>query len=491
MTGEVAFPWMSRTTAVTFLDDGRLAIGSGDAVGIVDLATMDDDATFALPPGFAIGLVAQAGSVLVTAGDSGVLAMDAGSGAIVWRRDFQGQDSPCTSLSVSTARGAAWCSTGTGQLVEYDLTTGSSSERFLQPASGTFASADGTEIVVAGAEEPVLSRWSLDDEGAIARVVARDSTLFGGYSPQGESVLIADRSSQVHAWDLLTDSSRLALPADTFGAAWAGNEALLVEAVGNLEPTLLDATTGELLPSENIPDYTFTEFSWTTGRSLQIAGEANVWVLDPATGDVVSGPFDLDGAWVTSISSLPDGSRMLVTSLIDGVHTTRMLDVESGAFLDPELVGPEVITLVGDALAVGADGSRLLTYATEDFAVTGSLPSTAAGTTSLQASTDGGTLLATGTDGSASLFDLPSGLRIGDAIPSAAGSGLAASLRPDGRELAVALADGVQIWDLDPEAQVDAACRIAGRDLTREEWDEHLGAIGPYRSTCGYGTAGG
>jgi WD40 repeat protein len=216
-------------------------------------------------------------------------------------------------------------------------------------------------------------------------------------------------------------------------------------------------------------------------------------VLDPGTGKRLAGPFDLDvGALPTSVSSLPDDSRLLVTTWgDDGVFTTRMLDLESGEFTSPELVGPEITTLVDDAVVVGAEGTRLLTYAIDDFAMMGSLPSTSAGTTSLQASADGRTLLATGTDGSASLFDLASGMRLGDSILSAGGSGFSASLRPDGRELAVALADGMQVWDLDPEAQVQAACRIAGRDLTREEWDEHLSEIGPYRSTCGFGSPGG
>jgi len=146
--------------------------------------------------------------------------------------------------------------------------------------------------------------------------------------------------------------------------------------------------------------------------------------------------------------------------------------------------------MAGDAI-VGAEGTRLLTYAVEDFAVMGSLPSTAAETTSLQASADGRTLLATGSDGSASLFDLASEMRLGDPILSAGGGAFAASLRPDGAELAVVLADGVQLWDLDPERQTAAACLIAGRDLTREEWDTYLGEIGPYRSTCGYGSSGG
>lgn len=481
--------WATGATAVAFLDDGRLVIGSGDAVGIVDPATTSGDTPFALPQGFSIRLVAQGGSALVTAGDSGILALDATSGAILWRQDSDQQGSACMSLSVSTTRGAAWCGTESGQVVEYDLATGSARARFPQRASGVYPSADGTEITVAAADEPILTRWGLDGRGATTRIIARESTLFGGYSPDGASVLVADRSARVHVWGALTDSTRLALPADTFGAVWAGDEVLLVM-VGPNGPALLDATTGELLPSDNIPAFAHTEYAWTTGRRLQVAGNSDVWVLDPTTGEVLSGPYDLDGAWATSVSSLPDGSRMLVTSWIDGIHTSRMLDVKTGEFLSPELVGPEIITLVGDALIVGADGNSLLTYAIDDFAVTGSLPSTSAATRSLQASTDGGTLLAMGTDGSASLFDLPSGLRLGDAIPSAAGSAFAASLRPDGRELAVAHADGVQIWDLDPEAQVGAACRIAGRDLTRDEWDEHLGAIAPYRSTCGFGSAG-
>jgi hypothetical protein len=28
---------------------------------------------------------------------------------------------------------------------------------------------------------------------------------------------------------------------------------------------------------------------------------------------------------------------------------------------------------------------------------------------------------------------------------------------------------------------------MAGRDLTRDEWKTYLSAIGPYRSTCGFG----
>jgi hypothetical protein len=45
-------------------------------------------------------------------------------------------------------------------------------------------------------------------------------------------------------------------------------------------------------------------------------------------------------------------------------------------------------------------------------------------------------------------------------------------------------ADGIAVWDLDPAHWIPAACRIAGRSLTREEWVTYLGLLEPYRQTC-------
>jgi hypothetical protein len=44
--------------------------------------------------------------------------------------------------------------------------------------------------------------------------------------------------------------------------------------------------------------------------------------------------------------------------------------------------------------------------------------------------------------------------------------------------------DGLAIWNLEPDRLADAACRIAGRNLTRAEWDAYLGDVGAYRATC-------
>ena len=57
-------------------------------------------------------------------------------------------------------------------------------------------------------------------------------------------------------------------------------------------------------------------------------------------------------------------------------------------------------------------------------------------------------------------------------------------LRPDGGELLVNIPADVAAWDLDPDAHLEAACRIAGRQLTPAEWATYLGGFAGYRATC-------
>ncbi len=43
---------------------------------------------------------------------------------------------------------------------------------------------------------------------------------------------------------------------------------------------------------------------------------------------------------------------------------------------------------------------------------------------------------------------------------------------------------GIKVWDLDPERWMVAACQLAGRNLTREEWETNIGDLADYRATC-------
>jgi hypothetical protein len=79
-----------------------------------------------------------------------------------------------------------------------------------------------------------------------------------------------------------------------------------------------------------------------------------------------------------------------------------------------------------------------------------------------------------------------SGTPVGGPIPVSDNEWNGFALQPEGRELAVGggSKDGIAIWDLDPQDWVDAACRLAGRNLTKAEWDTYLGTLGDYHATC-------
>jgi hypothetical protein len=92
-------------------------------------------------------------------------------------------------------------------------------------------------------------------------------------------------------------------------------------------------------------------------------------------------------------------------------------------------------------------------------------------------------------DQTVSVYDMPSGTRLGDPIPSDAPYVAAVAvynghLRPDGHAVAITDRNGVAIWDLTPERLLDAACTLAGRNLSRSEWDTYLAGLGEYRPTC-------
>ena len=57
----------------------------------------------------------------------------------------------------------------------------------------------------------------------------------------------------------------------------------------------------------------------------------------------------------------------------------------------------------------------------------------------------------------------------------------------DGHTAIVAYRDGTVIaYDTDPQAWVAHACRVAGRDLTSDEWRDAFGDE-PHRKTCSAG----
>lgn len=94
-----------------------------------------------------------------------------------------------------------------------------------------------------------------------------------------------------------------------------------------------------------------------------------------------------------------------------------------------------------------------------------------------------GDLVATsGEDDTVRLWNLSTGQPIGQPIDVTGG---AVDLSDDGRHLAVVSPNGhATVLVMEPDGWADAACRLAGRNLTTQEWDRYLPPSEPYRATC-------
>jgi WD40 repeat protein len=171
----------------------------------------------------------------------------------------------------------------------------------------------------------------------------------------------------------------------------------------------------------------------------------------------------------------------------EGGSTVKVWDAHSGELeFSPRVDGlarSVAFSPDGRLLGTGTDDGKIVFWNTDDGTPAGSTIQAATGPIDpVSFSPDGRLLAASSVDQTATLWDLATHKPVGETFPVQEGTIPGAQFAPNGDLVIVELADGAT-WPMDPEVWKRFACRVAGRDLTRAEWEDLL-PDREYEPTC-------
>jgi len=215
----------------------------------------------------------------------------------------------------------------------------------------------------------------------------------------------------------------------------------------------LGSKKSRVIPGAHKDGITAVAFN-ADGSMLASAGrDSTVRLWDVHSRKQIGAPILVHTAHVNDVGFSQDG-RILASASAQGDSAVRLWDVRSHAQLDPPLRGNR------------------------------------GGVYQLAFSPDGRTLATAGADATVRLWDVDSHQHLGGLLIGHLNDVYAVAFSPDGRALASVSEDGtMRLWEgfLFPSDDLgfvrDRACRFAGGNLTRGQWDEFAPGI-PYRGTC-------
>lgn len=465
-------------------DGALLATSHRDGVAVFDARTLHR--LFVLP-GQDDGV-----SALAFSPDGSQLAAGYTSGtSIVWQvarqrpiRTFRGHSQAVEDVAFTADGRALDTVSSDGQLLSWDVAgpgTFPPARQFRENPSQTFTavpSPDGRTVAYVeywsgGEQDPTSTKPGHIQfrDVATGRLTPPRQTVWGGPSAV--------------EWEWSPDSRQFALSGGVVNIPGRG----LVE--HNLQ--VWDPTTGSPTRTEVGAGVDLATFTHDGARMVLVSREGGtVTIVDRETQRPVAAPIHI-GAWGNQFYALTPDDRRLYLPLDD--NKTQVVYLATGKVTRIARAGPTF------ASAFSPDGSKVLLYDSDDrwgVMKAGDLTSAhprwvvpvrtfTGGPLTYHIGVSwsaGGDVVETLGSGTVDLWDAHTLGQLGTLQVGAGDQVPDALPLPDGHTLLIAHPGGdLFTWDVRPRHLLDVACTLAGRNLTKGEWHELVGARA-YRETC-------
>jgi WD40 repeat protein/DNA-binding SARP family transcriptional activator len=425
---------------------------------------------------------------LLTTGDDGrVKEWNVADARLI--ETFTGHASTVSRVAIAPDRRTAYSAGQDGTVIAWDLF---GTRRLDRPFSAPPRSATVFFVFVQGKSPTVFAPMGIPVPVAGLAVAT---------TPDGGSFAVPDDAGYVDTFDSRTPTRPRRIPVSpgtqvsAVALAPNGRTVAATTADGHLRfADLRDRRPlGPLLPAyagtpANADKPSALTLAWSLafsgdGRWLATAGAPNqsLRLWDVRRRRIASTSYLLPYPLAGDVTFSPDGTKVAATvnDAWGGATAIEILSVPSLALMATVRApaGRSVrFSPDGGLLAFGDEQGRVWLYNTRTWMPRGRpLVAHTRAVVTVNFSPDGQTLATTSDDGTTRLWDVRSGRPIGTALPGPAQHSVAAAFVGGGTHL-VTLDDNGRghLWDIQPRAWARRACQVAGRTLTRAEWNDAL-----------------